>query len=128
MNNKLKDKKSHFANILVDDKQDGLEKQETPSEESDDLFETIIVSMEVEDSCETLVWYFDSRVSKHVKGNKKCLKKLSTSVGTSFIKLVGGQFHIVHGKRNVNLVTTLEEIMMIVKMLCSIKRGEYSSK
>jgi hypothetical protein len=39
---------------LDDDKQDSLEEQETPSKKSVDLFETIVVSMEVEDSCETM--------------------------------------------------------------------------
>jgi hypothetical protein len=54
MKYKLKDKSRHSTNILVDTKEDSPEKQETPSENSVDLFETIVVSMEVGDSCETM--------------------------------------------------------------------------
>ncbi len=54
MKNKLKDKSSHSTNVLVDNKQDNQEEQETPSEKNVDLFETIVASMEVENSCETI--------------------------------------------------------------------------
>jgi hypothetical protein len=31
-------------------------------------------------------------------------------IGTSFVKLTGGQSHIMHGKRNVDLTAPLGEI------------------